>query len=261
MTTTATAAAAIATAPAGRDDDDAVLTPDTGLAVVVVAAGRSSRMGGTDKTFAAIHGVPLIVHTLTRLASCAAVSRIVLVVAEESVARAAGLARRHSIGKIAAVCAGGPRRQDSVLAGLAALGPCRWVAVHDGARPCVSPDLMARALAAAQLWGAAVAAVPVKDTIKVVAADGVITATPERATLWAAQTPQVFDYHRLLAAHCAAAAEYTDDAALMAAAGHTVRVFPGAYENLKVTTPDDLALASHLLAPDPPPAGALSGTL
>ena len=226
--------------------------PDPRLSVVVVAAGRSARMGDVDKTFAEIRGAPLIVHTLRRLSASDAVSRIVLVVAPDSLAAGAAAVRDHRIAKIAAVCPGGARRQDSVYAGLLAIGPCPWVAVHDGARPCITPDVLARALDTVQRCRAAIAAVPVKDTIKVVGSGQVITGTPDRATLWAAQTPQVFDYQLLLRAHRLAAADYTDDAAMVEAAGHPVQVFWGSYDNLKVTTPGDLAIASGILgAPDP----------
>ena len=245
------AAAAVSDGGLGNDDR---------LGVVAVAAGRSSRMGGTDKTFADVHGTPLIGHTLRRLAQSDAVSRIVLVVADESLDRANRMIEELHIAKIHAVCAGGARRQDSVYAGLVALGQCRWVAVHDGARPGIGADVLARALEAVRTWGAAVAAVPVKDTIKVVGSDYVIRDTPDRATLWAAQTPQAFDYNLLLAAHRAvgvAGAEYTDDAAMVEAAGHVVRVFPGSYDNLKVTTPEDLAAVSQLLAGDSAGAGAV----
>lgn len=225
--------------------------------MVVVAAGRSARMGGTDKTFANVHGVPLVVHTLRRIAGSGAVTRIALVVADEAVERARAMIAEYRIGKVVAVCAGGERRQDSVYAGLLALGDCRWVAVHDGARPCVSSDVMERGLEAVQRWSAAVAAVPVKDTIKVVGDDDVVTSTPERSTLWAAQTPQVFDYGLLMRAHRSASADYTDDAAMVEALGNSVRVFLGSYENLKVTTPEDLVLVSQLLA-DPGGDGAKS---
>lgn len=232
------------TAPESKDDR---------LAVVVAAAGRSSRMGGTDKTFAQVHGLPLVAHTLRRLAQSDAVNRIALVVADQSVARARRMVDELGIGKVHAVCAGGTRRQDSVYAGLTALGPCRWAAVHDGARPCITDDLLARALDAVRRWDAAVAAVPVKDTIKVVSRDGIITDTPDRSSLWAAQTPQAFNYDRLLAAHRAANAanvDYTDDAAMAEAMGQAVHIFPGSYDNLKVTTPEDLILAGHILADD-----------
>ena len=223
-------------------------SPDVGLGVVVVAAGRSTRMGGTDKTFANVHGRPLVAHTLRRLSQADAVSRIALVVADGSVARANAMIAERRIDKVIAVCAGGERRQDSVYAGLLALGHCRWVAVHDGARPCITDDVLQRGLDAAQRWSAAVAAVPVKDTIKVVGEDDVVTNTPERSTLWAAQTPQVFDYRLLMRAHQLASADYTDDAAMVEALGHAVRVFLGSYENLKVTTPEDLVFVSQLLA-------------
>ena len=223
-------------------------SPDAGLSVVVVAAGRSTRMGGTDKTFADVHGQPLVAHTLHRLAQANAVTRIALVVADDSVARAKAVIAERGIDKVVAVCAGGERRQDSVYAGLLALGDCRWVAVHDGARPCITDDVLERGLAAAQRWSAAVAAVPVKDTIKVVGDGDVVTSTPERSTLWAAQTPQVFDYRLLMRAHQLAAADYTDDAAMVEALGRSVRVFMGSYENLKVTTPEDLVFVSQLLA-------------
>lgn len=230
-----------------KSGEPAPTSAGNALGVVVVAAGRSSRMGGTDKTFANIHGKPLIAHTLSRLARSDAVASIALVVAEESVDRAAAVVDELRIDKIAAVCAGGARRQDSVHAGMLALGERRWVAVHDGARPCVTHDVMARALDAVRQWDAAVAAVPVKDTIKVVGGDSVIADTPERSTLWAAQTPQVFDYRLLLRAHRAASDDYTDDAAMVEAMGHAVRVFQGSYDNVKVTTPEDLAVVSHFL--------------
>ncbi len=218
------------------------------LGVVVVAAGRSSRMGGTDKTFADVRGSPLIAHTLRRIAASDAVDRIVLVVAPDAVPDGEAMVRGLEIPKIAAVCAGGASRQDSVFAGLVAMEERRWVAVHDGARPCVTADILDRALSEVRGSGAAIAAVPVKDTIKVVGPEQVISDTPDRATLWAAQTPQAFDYRTLLDAHRAAEVEYTDDAAMVEAAGHQVTVFWGGYENLKVTTPEDLDIVSLLLS-------------
>lgn len=222
-------------------------TSDALLGVVVVAAGRSTRMGGTDKTFVDVLGTPLIAHTLRRVAESDVVDRIVLVVSADAVPDGEAIVQDLGIPKIAAVCAGGARRQDSVLAGLVAMGDRRWVAIHDGARPCVTPDMLNRALHEVQVSNAAIAAVPVKDTIKVVGEGQVISATPDRATLWAAQTPQAFDYQTLLDAHRAADVEYTDDAAMVEAAGHRVTVFRGDYDNLKVTTPEDLDVATMLL--------------
>ena len=220
---------------------------DDRLGVVVVAAGRSTRMGGTDKTFTEVQGAPLVVHTLRRLAASEVVDAITLVVAAEAVSEAETLVRRFGVGKITSVCAGGARRQDSVYAGLVALGQRRWVAIHDGARPCVTDDVLTRALDAVRQWNAAIAAVPVKDTIKVVGDEGLIADTPERSALWAAQTPQVFDYRLLLEAHRNAPGDYTDDAAMLEAVGHPVRVFWGNYDNLKVTTPEDLAIVDRII--------------
>ena len=223
-------------------------TADELLGVVVVAAGRSTRMGGTDKTFADVHGTPLVGHTLGRIAASDAVDRIVLVVAADAVPEGEAIVRDLAIPKVAAVCPGGARRQDSVFAGLVAMGHRRWVAIHDGARPCVTPEILRRALTEVRVTGAAIAAVPVKDTIKVVGAGQVISDTPDRANLWAAQTPQAFAYQTLMDAHRAADIEYTDDAAMVEAAGHRVTVFRGEYENLKVTSPEDLDIVRLLLA-------------
>ena len=231
-----------------RSDNQAHGAGDDRLGVVVVAAGRSARMGGTDKTFAEVRGAPLIVHTLRRLAASEAVEAIVLVVAAEAVPEAETVARRFGVGKLRSICAGGARRQDSVYAGLLALGQRRWVAVHDGARPGVAADVLTRGLDAVRRCNAAIAAVPVKDTIKVVGDDGLIAHTPERATLWAAQTPQVFEYRLLLEAHRNATGDFTDDAAMVEAIGHPVRVFRGNYGNVKVTTPEDLAIVELVIS-------------
>ena len=228
----------------GQNDDK----QDGGFGVVVVAAGSSTRMGGTDKIFALINGIPLIVHTLRRLAASETVERIILVVAKDAVSMAEALLKRHGVAKVAGVCAGGTRRQDSVYAGLQSLGDCQWVAIHDGARPCVDAGILDRALEAVRESGAAVAAVPVTDTIKVVGEDHTVTDTPPRARLWAAQTPQVFGVQLLVDAHVSAAGEFTDDAAMVEAMGHPVKVFLGSYENIKVTTPADFTMVSQILS-------------
>ena len=149
---------------------------------------------------------------------------------------------------MAVICPGGPRRQDSVRLGLEALPECRWVVVHDGARPLVTAALIEAGLAAAAETGAAIAAVPLADTLKEAAEDGLIRRTLDRRNLWAAQTPQVFEYELLREAHRLAQGEATDDAALVEALGRRVKVFPGSPRNLKVTTAADLALAQALLA-------------
>ena len=157
------------------------------------------------------------------------------------------MVHKRAYRKVVQVCPGGECRQDSVFHGLEALAPCEWVIVHDGARPCLDDRILRRGLAAAQECGAAVAGVPCKDTVEVVSTDMRVQDTPDRATLWMAQTPQVFRYRLLLDAHQRCTSDVTDDAMMVESLGYPVKMFLGAYQNLKVTTPDDLAVVEKLL--------------
>ncbi|MDE2937356.1 MAG: 2-C-methyl-D-erythritol 4-phosphate cytidylyltransferase [Chloroflexota bacterium] len=221
----------------------------TGVGVVVVAAGSSTRMEGVDKTFAPLLGRPLITHTLDRFEEFPGVSEVVLVLAAHSVEYGRSLVDERGYRKVSHICGGGTRRQDSVKAGLSALAPCHWVMVHDGARPGLDLALMHRGMGAvtASPQGAAIAGVPVKDTIKVVDVDGTVTDTPARETLWAAQTPQIFDYELLCRVHAEFEGDATDDAMMVEALGCKVSMFLGSYENLKVTTPEDLMVMEAVL--------------
>ena len=204
-------------------------------------------MGGVDKTFAPLLGKSLIAHTLSRFESSHVVSEIVLVLAGESVDRGRRLIADGGYLKVSNVIAGGQRRQDSVRNGLLALAPCDYAMVHDGARPVIDESLLERAAQAAMEHGAAVAGVPVKDTIKRVGPGLAIEDTPDRSLLWQAQTPQVFRYDLILEAHRRCDGDYTDDAAMVESLGRTVRMFEGSYENIKVTTAGDLEIAEALL--------------
>ena len=205
-------------------------------------------MGGVDKVFAPLLGRPLVAYSLDALEACSLVDEIALILSASNLEQGRGLVRDSGWRKVHHVCQGGARRQDSVRCGLAALSPdVRWVLIHDGARPCVTTDIVERGLEAALETDAAVAAVPVADTIKVVGPDGHVRQTPPRAELHAAQTPQVFLRDLLLRAYQASDADATDDAAVVERFGHRVRVFLGSPANLKVTTPDDLTLAEALL--------------
>ena len=160
-------------------------------------------MEGVDKTFAPLEGRPLVAHTLDRFEEFSLVSQIVLVLAAHSLDLGRALVGEQGYRKVTNICAGGARRQDSVRAGLDVLQPCDWVIVHDGARPGLDEALLRRGLDAviASPSGAAIAGVPVKDTIKVVDNHGLVADTPPRETLWAAQTPQIFAYNLLCRAH------------------------------------------------------------
>jgi 2-C-methyl-D-erythritol 4-phosphate cytidylyltransferase len=220
------------------------------VGAVVVGAGSGQRFGGVEKAFYPVAGRPLLSWSVEVFERSGLVDRVCLVVAAGSVARAEGLVRELGWRKVAVV-AGGRERQDSVGAGLATLADCAWVLVHDAARPLVTEAIVEAGLAAARRHGAAVAATPVRDTLKRVdPGSGLVRETVERAGLWAAQTPQVFRASLLREAFQLAGARagsYTDDAALVAAAGYPVAVFPGAAENLKLTVPEDVAPAVALL--------------
>ncbi|GHO95546.1 hypothetical protein KSF_055940 [Reticulibacter mediterranei] len=161
--------------------------------VVIVAAGASRRMG-RDKLWLPLAGRIILAHTIDAFQLSPLISNIVLVTSTERLADARALCQEEQWHKVSAVVVGGSRRQDSVCIGLDTLAPkTRWVMIHDGARPFVTPTIIEAGLQAAQQHMAAVAAVPVKDTIKQVQ-DGVIHATLDRSQLWAIQTPQVFSF-------------------------------------------------------------------
>ena len=222
------------------------------VGAVVVAAGSRRRMEGVDKIFFPIAGAPCIAHVLDQLEEFPPLQHFVVVVGADNLGECNALVLRRGYRKIAGVCAGGVRRQDSVRLGLECLtsaSAVEWVMVHDGARPCLDQGILQRGLEAARGpgSGAAVAGVPVKDTIKVVSDQGLVAGTPNRDGLWAAQTPQVFRFSLLWEAHQKWRDDVTDDAAMMENLGHQVKMFLGSYENLKVTTPEDLAIAELLL--------------
>jgi len=218
-----------------------------GVGAVVVAAGSSSRMGGVDKIFAAVLDRPLVCYALDQLEAFPPVTEIMLVLDSGSLTQGRELVDARGYRKVTHVCPGGKRRQDSVRSGLDALTPCDWVIVHDGARPCLDLPMLERGLAAVQEAGAAVAGVPVKDTIKVVSDQGAVVDTPDRKSLWTAQTPQVFRYDLLRDAHDRCIEDVTDDAMMVESLVHSVKMFLGSYENLKVTTPEDIILAEAFL--------------
>ncbi|MEE8369199.1 MAG: 2-C-methyl-D-erythritol 4-phosphate cytidylyltransferase [Dehalococcoidia bacterium] len=236
--------------------------PAVSLGAVIVAAGSGTRMGGPstgsgqalDKLFAPLRGRPVLARTLAAFQECAAVQSVVLVLSAANLDRGRRLVEEYGLDKVHRVCAGGPRRQDSVRLGLETLGPCQWVAVHDGARPLLTPDLILRALEAARDGGAAVPALPLADTIKEATPDGLVLRTLDRHRIWAVQTPQLFRHELLLRAHREVTDDATDDAAMLEALSLPVRIVQGSRLNLKITTPEDLTLAEAILAAAEAPA-------
>ena len=217
------------------------------VGAIIVAAGTSRRMGGIDKVFATLDEEPLLAKVLSVFQNCRSIGEIVIVLARKNLRHGRKLVGEYGWPKVTAVCAGGPRRQDSVREGLLRLTDCDWVVIHDGARPCIDIDLIERGLIAARESGAAVAGVPVKDTIKIVSRRHVVQQTPARHSLWAAQTPQIFRYSIITEAYKQAGIDATDDASLVEQLGHKVEVYMGSYQNIKVTTPEDLAIANLFL--------------
>ncbi|GAB6927450.1 2-C-methyl-D-erythritol 4-phosphate cytidylyltransferase [Paenibacillus sp. JCM 10914] len=221
----------------------------SGFSAVIVAAGKGTRMGTREsKQYLALNGKPIIVHTLDVFSQVPWLQEIVLVTGAADVARCQAWVEEYELGKVTAVIPGGRERQQSVYKGLKQI-QAEWVMIHDGVRPFVTLEEIESCREAAVRDGASVLAVPVKDTIKQVNGQGLITGTPDRQSLWAVQTPQAFRLSELLSAHEAAERDRfigTDDAMLMERAGHSVVVAEGKYSNIKITTPEDLAYAAFL---------------
>ncbi len=219
---------------------------DGAVGVVIVAAGASTRMGGVDKIISPVFGRALISYALAAFNNSDRVTSIALVVSADRLDACRHLVDEQGFHK-AEVCEGGARRQDSVRLGLDRLGATAWTMVHDGARPLVDAAMIEAGLEAAHETGAAMAAVPIKDTIKAAGPDGVVLRTVEREGLWAAQTPQVFRTGLLVEAHRRITEDVSDDASMVEMMGGRVRLFMGSNDNLKVTTPEDLRLVEALL--------------
>lgn len=204
-------------------------------------------MNGVDKIVAPLLGRPLLAYSLDLLAESASIESIVVVAGEVNAEAVGSIANRTQTHKITAVCTGGSRRQDSVRSGLDHIDEATHVLVHDGARPLIDAPLIARAVRAMSDHDAAIAAVPVKDTIKM-ADDGMtVLETVPRNRLWAVQTPQIFEAGLLRLAHRSIDTDVTDDASMVEMLGHEVMIFMGSYENLKVTTPEDIVMAEAIL--------------
>ena len=217
---------------------------------VVPAAGSSTRMG-QDKLLLPLGEQPVLLHTLRALELCPYITEIVVVTREELIVPIGQLCRDAALEKVRKVIVGGATRSHSVPAGLGELPPDpELAAIHDGARPLVSQAVLEAVIRRASECGAAAPAVPVKDTVKR-ARDGLVTATLDRAELRAVQTPQVFQVDLIKTALQKAledGAELTDDCAAVERLGIGVALTEGDYCNLKLTTPEDLAVAEALLA-------------
>ena len=224
------------------------LLPLKKCGAVIVAAGTASRMGGIDKVMAQLKGEPMILRTVRTFQNCDAIAEIVIVTRSDLIQPIADMCTDFD--KVKAVVVGGKSRQESVNLGLNALSnKMKLAAVHDGARPLITWQVIDRVVRAANTYGAAIPAVPVKDTIKEVGGF-VVKKTPDRDSLRAIQTPQVFDFDVLRGALKKAELEeanVTDDSSAVERLGLTVKIVEGDERNIKVTTPMDLKIAELLL--------------
>ena len=215
---------------------------------VIVAAGNASRMGGIDKVMAPLGGEPMIVKSVRTFQECDAVREIVIVTRQDLLVPIMDLC--HGFDKVKTVITGGASRPESVEKGLRALSDkVKLAAIHDGARPLITWQVIDRTIRAAASYGAAAPAIPVKDTVKVVRG-GIVMETPDRSRLQAVQTPQIFDIDLLRAALKKAAedgAQITDDCSAVERLGMSVRMVEGDERNIKVTTPLDLKIAEVLM--------------
>lgn len=223
------------------------------VSAVIVAAGTGSRMKmGEKKQFLSIGGLPVIVHCLKVFENCDQVDDIIIVLSADDMDYFNNeIYKKFGFKKIKSIAAGGNTRQQSVYSGLSKVEKTTdIVMIHDGARPFVKEEELIASINAAQKFGAACIAVPVKDTIKVVDSSRFVQNTPNRANLWAVQTPQTFKYDTILKIHSIALEKGitgSDDASLAEACNIKVYICEGRYDNIKITTKEDLIYAQYFV--------------
>lgn len=219
------------------------------IGVVIVAAGSSKRMVGVDKQNLLLKGMPVVVRAAKVFQEMGEVSEIILVTSRENISTFQGYVTEYALHKVKTVCQGGDTRQQSVFCGVGELSShVEYIAIHDGARPFITKEVVSRCLADAIQFGAATAAVKTKDTIKI-EKDGFIAATPDRDKLYLTQTPQIFRreiYIQAMEQALKTGIDVTDDCQLVENIGHQVYLSQGSYDNIKITTPEDIPTAEAI---------------
>lgn len=217
---------------------------------IVLAAGKGKRMNSAvQKQYLLIKGRPVLYYSLKQFQECPFIDEVVLVTGKEEIDYCRKeIVERYGITKARKIVAGGAERYHSVYEGLKAAGSCNCVYIHDGARPFLTQDILERAREGVRQYHACVVGMPVKDTIKISGEDGFADFTPSRNRVWMIQTPQVFDYPVIMEAYTELMkrgdSAVTDDAMVLeTVTGRKVRLIPGSYENIKITTPEDLEIA------------------
>lgn len=220
------------------------------IPVIIVAAGSSTRMKGINKQFMPVLGVPVIARTLMAFENCKDISKIIVVTARDSIADMQLVCEKYMISKLSSIVVGGNNRHESVMNGIACLDTDdAKVLIHDGARPFISGNTISDVVTALQKFDAALCVCKINDTVKQVSEDGIVTATVDRSMLYSAQTPQGVDVLKYKNA-CDSIENVdalTDDASVMEAAGYNVKVVISSGKNIKITTPDDIAIAEAIV--------------
>lgn len=223
------------------------------VSVIIAAAGNSTRYGtGNSKQFLLLEGIPVLIKSVQAFEQIDEVKEIIITARKQDFDVIESFLQQYNIKKVKSVVEGGATRQDSIAAAVKKVSEeTEIIAVHDGARPLVSKETIIGVIEKAVEKGAAACAVPVKDTIKIIDSSGKIVTTPDRASLRAVQTPQVFDfalYKEAIDKAVSESKQYTDDCQLIESVGHPVYLTDGDYENIKITTPDDLLVAEKFLS-------------
>ena len=213
---------------------------------VVVAAGKSTRMPGADKVFLNLGGLPLVCHSIEAFEKCGMFDEIIVVVSDDNIDMASDIFRRMNY-KNVRILGGGSRRQDSVRKGLSAITTCKYVAIHDGARPFLTNKLLRNGLQVVKKTGAAVPVVKIHDTVKNISNNGMISSTLNRDCLRLVQTPQFFDYDLIMRAHEEIIEDSNDDSVMVEKLGSEVAFFDGDDRNIKVTIQNDLSLMESIM--------------
>ena len=217
---------------------------------IIVAAGSSSRMNGTDKQLAKLSNIPVIIRSIMAFENVAEIDNIVVVTREDIVLKIQNLVSEYNLKKVTDIIAGGSSRAQSVINGIAEVRDSDFVLIHDGARPLVSTEIINNTLSAAKMYGAAIPVVPVKDTVKIIDTSGKVKNTPDRKILMAVQTPQCFKMSVItdaIAKNAQNLDTITDDSLFVENAGGSVYTVDGSYENIKITTKEDLNFAENIL--------------
>ncbi len=220
------------------------------VTAVIVAAGNSTRMGGVNKQFLLIDGVPVLIRAIRAFEQSELVNEIIISARQEDIPKMFDMLKAYGVLKVKDIVTGGRTRQQSVFNAIRQSSPLsEFFAIHDGARPLVTPEIIDETLKTAFRTKAAATGVRVKDTIKVVDNNNIITGTPDRASLWAVHTPQVFNRNLYLAAvdNVINSESFTDDCKLIEEYGHPVTMVEGSYDNIKITTPEDISLAEAII--------------